>query len=237
LTVASHPGWSLATTKSERAVTEGRRKVCLIDESSDLQYLAPEVLDDHDGEGDGSYGAAQDVWALGVLYHILLAGGPPVDAQDKDDEALRDACLAYAVDRTAPWATAVSAEGLAFLEALLAAEPNARPTAAQCLGHPYMRVAISRATVLNADLAQFAGRRKKKLKRAKTKLKFVVRLIIQANRARKHRQEQNAAAAEAAAVPAAAVAPEPAAPPPSVSTPVTACDVADVEETVVLTDC
>lgn len=236
-------GWSLATTAAERAVTDGRRRLRVSDEATDIQYLAPEVLEDSAGDGDGSYGAAQDVWALGVLYHILLAGKPPVDAASLDEAAFEAACRSYALDRAASWASVASPEGLDFLESLLSPDPRLRPSAEDCLAHPYMGVAISRATVLNPDnLRAFANRRKKKLKRAKTKLKFVVRLIIQANRARRHRQEQNALAGidveagapETAAADAAAAADAPAVVSPPPRSPSASHEEADIEETVVL---
>ncbi|KAH8055737.1 S-adenosylmethionine-dependent tRNA (m5U54) methyltransferase [Aureococcus anophagefferens] len=179
-------GWSLATTTDAPA---DEASVDVVGASLDLQYTAPEVLaarGDGGAPPPGAFATGQGVWALGVLLHVLLAGHPPLDQERLDEDAMRAAIPAYVFDDGAPW-TANDA---------------------------YMRSAVPRATVLDtADLAKFAERRKKKFKRAKTKLKFVVSMIIQANRAKKLTQaimegvKKEEAEAAGDAAPAADAAP------------------------------
>ncbi|TVY18006.1 Serine/threonine-protein kinase ark1 [Lachnellula arida] len=57
-----------------RAPPQRRRTVC-----GTLDYVAPEMLKSTDagGDGDGEYGDAVDLWALGVLVYEFLVGEPP----------------------------------------------------------------------------------------------------------------------------------------------------------------
>jgi serine/threonine protein kinase len=56
----------------------------MLDSSSNMktmcgtpQYVAPEVLTEGGGASKKGYGAACDLWSLGVILYILLAGYPP----------------------------------------------------------------------------------------------------------------------------------------------------------------
>ncbi|KAH8074876.1 S-adenosylmethionine-dependent tRNA (m5U54) methyltransferase [Aureococcus anophagefferens] len=206
-------GWSLATTTDAPA---DEASVDVVGASLDLQYTAPEVLaarGDGGAPPPGAFATGQDAWALGVLLHAL-AGHPPLDQERLDEDAMRAAIPAYVFDDGAPWTANVSAGGLAFLKRMLVVDPERRPGAGELLQDAYMRSAVPRATVLDtADLAKFAERRKKKFKRAKTKLKFVVSMIIQANRAKKLTQaimegvKKEEAEAAGDAAPAADAAP------------------------------
>jgi serine/threonine protein kinase len=154
-------GWSLATTTDAPA---DEASVDVVGASLDLQYTAPEVLaacGDGGAPPPGAFATAQDVWALGVLLHVLLAGHPPLDQERLDEDAMRAAIPAYVFDDGAPWTANVSANGLAFLKRMLAVDPARRPGAGELLQDAYMRSAVPRATVLDtADLAKFAERRK-----------------------------------------------------------------------------
>lgn len=42
-------------------------------------YMAPEIIDKK------KYGASVDIWAAGVLLHILIAGKPPFSGETKEE--------------------------------------------------------------------------------------------------------------------------------------------------------
>ena len=241
-------GWSLATSTSAASSSADSTPsdddpLDVTAESADLHYSAPELVGDAAAPGDAaSRGPEQDIWALGVLYHILLSGHPPADSEELDDAALRAAITGLEFPpRDADWVKNVTPEGLDFLKRMLTVDPTSRPSAMDLLNDKYMRTSISRATVLETkDLSRFAERRRKKLKRAKTKLKFVVSMIIQANRSKRMLAAITEGAKKEANDEQAPSEPETkdddAAK--TEQTAVTAVhDNADVEDTVLLTDC
>jgi len=94
-----------------------------------LSYVAPEVL-------DKSYTKQCDLWSLGVIAFILLAGYMPFSGSE---EVQKTNILAgrYTLKKER-WST-VSEEALGFVQALLQVDPDKRFTAEAALEHPWIR--------------------------------------------------------------------------------------------------
>ena len=106
------------------------------DVSGTRGYMAPEIL------GGVPYGAAVDVWALGVLLCILLSGTPPFDFADAQKE--REQVLDGRWNRTHPNWAAVSPEAHALVGRFLQVDPDRRATAAELLRSPWVQRATGR---------------------------------------------------------------------------------------------
>lgn len=151
---------------------------------ADLIYTAPELV----GRGIGNENEALqthggiDVWALGVLFHVLLFGKSPVldvdDSQCENRQFVRSKLRALCVkgggscfneDAAGPLATQVSKEGKTLLREMLFIDPAVRPTPAQLLKSAYLRgkAPASRTSYGVAHLAAFQKRRKNSAKRTK----------------------------------------------------------------------
>ncbi|KAK3024532.1 hypothetical protein RJ639_043724 [Escallonia herrerae] len=93
-------------------------------------YVAPEVL-------HRSYGTEADVWSVGVVAYILLCGSRPFWSRTESGifRAVLKADLNF---DEAPWPS-LSLEAKDFVKRLLNKDPRKRMTAAQALGHPWIR--------------------------------------------------------------------------------------------------
>eukprot|EP00940_MAST-03C_sp_MAST-3C-sp2_P002525 g2525.t1 len=91
-------------------------------------YKSPEII-----RGKG-YGAAADIWGVGVIMYLVLAGRWPFDGPDQIRQILRedprfdDGC----------WASR-SPECVSLVRRLLDKRPSRRPTAEDMLKHPWIR--------------------------------------------------------------------------------------------------
>jgi len=94
-----------------------------------LSYVAPEVL-------DKSYTKQCDLWSLGVIAFILLAGYMPFSGSEQVQKA-KISAGEYTLKKER-WST-VSEEALGFVQALLQVNPDKRLTAEQALEHPWIR--------------------------------------------------------------------------------------------------
>jgi len=93
-----------------------------------MDYVSPDVL-----SGSG-YTDACDMWSLGVIVFMLLAGHPPFYGGTRRDVAMK------IVSGEPDWASAaakwqsVSRDGVDFVLRLLTKDPGRRPSAQQALG-------------------------------------------------------------------------------------------------------
>eukprot|EP00897_Mesotaenium_endlicherianum_P007178 jgi/Mesen1/6489/ME000331S05607 len=111
-------------------------------------YLAPEVL-------DRCYGPEVDMWSLGVVAYILLAGMPPF--RHPTDEGIFAAIRAGVYDTVSGRWCQVSQDGKDFVRALLVQDPAARMTPAQALEHPWLVTYCSRTTQAEAGVGECAA--------------------------------------------------------------------------------
>ncbi|CAI5516144.1 unnamed protein product [Closterium sp. Naga37s-1] len=97
-------------------------------------YMAPEVVCGR------PYSTAADVWSLGVLLYIMLAGYVPFWGADLP--ATFHAICCNRPDFLAhPWAS-VSPLCVRLIRSMLALNPRRRPSLQQVLAHPWLRVAL-----------------------------------------------------------------------------------------------
>lgn len=93
-------------------------------------YVAPEVL-------RKSYGKEIDVWSAGVILYILLSGTPPFWAET--DKGIFEAILEGQLDlQSSPWPS-ISTSAKDLIKKMLAKDPKKRITAAEALGHEWLR--------------------------------------------------------------------------------------------------
>lgn len=97
-------------------------------------YMSPELL-------KGQYDRSCDVWAVGVVAYILLAGYPPFNGSNDVDiqESTRRGKLAFTGSQ---WLSK-SDDAVDFVRCLLRRDPRKRFTAREALTHPWIRKATS----------------------------------------------------------------------------------------------
>jgi len=95
-------------------------------------YMAPEVL------SGASYGCGVDMWSLGVLTFVMLAGYMPFSGKTEMQEIRAIVGGQYYFDERRGWAE-ISNSAKHFIANLLLQDPEARYTANQALQHPWIR--------------------------------------------------------------------------------------------------
>jgi serine/threonine protein kinase len=95
-----------------------------------LDYMAPEML-------QGSYDERVDVWAVGVLLHLLLTGAHPF--RGPSQSATQERILALELDTSSALYHDVSPDALDMLRLLLSSQPSLRPSARAALRHAWLR--------------------------------------------------------------------------------------------------
>mmetsp|Transcript_18710 Transcript_18710/g.24183 ORF Transcript_18710/g.24183 Transcript_18710/m.24183 type:complete len:594 (-) Transcript_18710:441-2222(-) len=93
-------------------------------------YIAPECLQDL------AYGPACDMWSMGVLLYILLAGYPPFHASN-NDELFKQICAGNYLFHQDAWGE-ISEPAKDLVVRLLTVDPTARITANGVLNHPWV---------------------------------------------------------------------------------------------------
>lgn len=96
-------------------------------------YVAPEVLLNSD---KGGYGAACDIWSLGVIAYILLCGIPPF--HEEKEISLYDQITTGDFEFPNRLWSDISEEAKDFVEKLIVVDPEKRLTAEAALSHPFM---------------------------------------------------------------------------------------------------
>ncbi|CAI7927586.1 unnamed protein product [Closterium sp. NIES-54] len=97
-------------------------------------YMAPEVVCGR------PYGTAADVWSLGVLLYVMLAGYVPFWGADLP--ATFHAICCNRPDFSAHLWASVSPLCVRLIRSMLALNPRRRPSLQQVLAHPWLRVAL-----------------------------------------------------------------------------------------------
>ncbi|ETV72069.1 CAMK protein kinase, variant 1 [Aphanomyces astaci] len=104
-----------------------------------IVYWAPEVIK------RAPQDCAVDMWAFGVLLYITLTGIHPFDPKGNYSDAhIISLAVRGAYDVSNSWYKSLSDEAKDLLGKLLTVDPNARYTAAQVLGHPWMHPRLRR---------------------------------------------------------------------------------------------
>lgn len=104
-------------------------------------YIAPEVL-------KKNYDEKCDIWSCGVILYILLSGKPPFYGDSDADILLRVERGVYSMK--GPQWDKISVHAKNMIKSMLNMNPQARPTAAECLLSPWLS-SIPKSE-LNSDL-------------------------------------------------------------------------------------
>ncbi|KAI9016722.1 Pkinase-domain-containing protein [Hyaloraphidium curvatum] len=95
-------------------------------------YMAPEVIKGH------KYGKAVDMWAIGIITYLLLAGSMPFRDDAMFDEMQNIMLGRYAFEPKEQWEN-ISDEAKDFIRKCLSSNPADRPTAQQALDHAWLK--------------------------------------------------------------------------------------------------
>ncbi|XP_034042773.1 serine/threonine-protein kinase 17B [Thalassophryne amazonica] len=94
------------------------------------EYVAPEILNYE------PITTATDLWSVGVIAYMLVTGESPFAGADKQETYLNVSQVN--VDYTRDAFSRVSELAINFIRKLLVKAPEDRPSAAECLSHPWL---------------------------------------------------------------------------------------------------
>jgi len=94
-------------------------------------YMAPEIIQAKE------YGVEVDMWAMGCIAYIMMAGFPPFDGEN--DAEILSSIVAVKFDFPMPEWEGYSKECKDFISGLLVADRSKRMTSQQALDHPFMK--------------------------------------------------------------------------------------------------
>ena len=95
-------------------------------------YMAPEILLKQ------PYGTPVDIWAAGVLFHIIMVGEPPFMAETKKEifDMIRKRDVSF---KEPGWAK-LSSRCKSLVMSMLQKDPNKRLSAEKLLQHPWFDI-------------------------------------------------------------------------------------------------
>ncbi|KPI83289.1 putative mitogen-activated protein kinase kinase 3 [Leptomonas seymouri] len=127
---------------------------CLTTRCGTLHYMAPEIF------LDKNYGKPVDMWALGVMAHVMFFGDYPF--KGRTESALsRDICRGYhpsEEDTCGSRITALRCPSLLqdFISHLLIFDPHRRMTATDALKHPWIKAGMELNRQVSFSTAQMS---------------------------------------------------------------------------------
>lgn len=133
-------------------------------------YVAPEIL-----RGD-AYGTEVDIWSMGVICYVLLAGYPPF--YDEDQKKLFKKIKEGRYYFHDEYWSATSPEAIDMIKQMLCVDQSKRWTAAQLLRHPW--ILMGDEVLQNKSLVDSVITMRKF--NARRRLKAAADAVIMANR-------------------------------------------------------
>lgn len=122
-----------------------------------VDYVAPEIVK------KGNVTPAADMWSLGVICYVLIAGFSPFGAFTPEETFYKIETLNYTMDL--PEFDLISRNAKDFIAALLQKSPKDRLSAKQCLENPWMLEDIRPSVIKFIDtnnLRKYVSKRKLK---------------------------------------------------------------------------
>lgn len=109
-------------------------------------YVAPEMV-------HASYDEKIDVWACGVVAHLLLTQELPFGLMEMEDEDEMAEAIAKrpTLEISREKYSHISDNGIDFLTALLQSDPDKRLSASQALEHPWFQQSSDKKRVVSMD--------------------------------------------------------------------------------------
>lgn len=95
-------------------------------------YIAPEIL-------DGKYNEKCDLWSIGVITFMVLAGKAPFFG--RNDSEIYASVRTGKFEFSCPSWKTVSSDAKDFISALLTLDPKKRLSAAEALDHKWIKIA------------------------------------------------------------------------------------------------
>lgn len=144
-------------------------------------YVAPEILRERGTSKSGGYGKEVDMWSVGVILYVLLAGFPPF--YDDDNAKLFKQIEEAEFEFMSPYWDGISSQATDLISKLLVLDQNERLTATQCLQHPFIIEESSNNQLVHfqSNMKQYNARRR--LKGAIRAVQISVKLAIHNNKA------------------------------------------------------
>eukprot|EP00727_Mastigamoeba_balamuthi_P008582 m51a1_g4346 putative calcium-dependent protein (566) ;mRNA; r:203984-206277 len=87
------------------------------------------------------YSRMCDMWSIGIVLYILLAGRAPFSLDNSDDDWMEDTLTGSPTFEEEQWKT-ISPMAIDLVRNLLTSKPSERPTAKQALGHPWFKAEL-----------------------------------------------------------------------------------------------
>ena len=133
-------------------------------------YCAPEVLKcrrDRRG-GEGGYGSKCDMYSVGVILFVILAGYHPFDPEGRNsDKKMQDLILKNQWDFNDPAWAEVSSSAKELVKKLIEPDPEKRLSAEQMLRHPWVKGSVlmgKLSSTINTDVRRYQETMRKKMK-------------------------------------------------------------------------
>lgn len=121
-------------------------------------YMAPEII-----RGE-LYGSEVDIWSIGVISYVMLAGFPPFDGEN--DIEVFTSILSVRYDFPSPEWNKISSTAKNFIQSILLQNPKQRLTASECLSHPWIMENVP--LELRSNAVEKSGVNEHKLTRLKS---------------------------------------------------------------------
>ena len=141
-----------------------------------FSYAAPEVL------LEKPYNFKADLWTIGIITYLLLAGFLPFDDENSEKEIARQTVYEPTPFPNSVWGN-ISKEGRLFVDNLLEKDPKNRMTIKQVLEHPWLQKfeAKHQEEIFNKRKKKYLIKEKIKIYLEEKNLKYIL-LLFQKNK-------------------------------------------------------